>query len=101
MTTLYVPYNYDKGYPIGYQGYETEDEAYAEMYQHMAEEGISYDDSDTCDLIRLKVFKDDNPYVDRWICYDEDSYDGAPDGDRKYGQGSNASEAVEDYLELI
>ena len=43
----------------------------------------------------MKITTQQN-YDCSWIAVDEDTYDGAPDGNNQYGSGATEQEAIED-----
>lgn len=50
-------------------------------------------------MIRVRTGHED-PIVGGWYAYDEDRYDGAPDGYHVIGRGATEKEAISDLLEL-
>jgi len=40
-------------------------------------------------------------YDGSWAAIDEDTYDGAPDGNNTYGSGNTEQEAIEDLKQIM
>ena len=51
--------------------------------------------------MNIKTVKYDYTHTCAWIAYDDDTYDGAEDGNNELGTGNTEQEAIDELMEIM